>query len=420
MATREIITAVTSREEVEQVLFDFVTRQIVDRFGKELLALFLTGSLARGEGSLIHRENGWQVLGDAEFLAIFGDGAKLISDQEFDRIGQQIARDLKGLGITCRLDLSAAHLDYLQKMRPHIFAYELRSSGKTLWGDPELIEAIPSFSATQIPREDAWRMFCNRIIEQLRTLAVVHAGSPVDIEDAIYSCNKFFLDLATSLLIFLNEYEPTYQLRAEKISRLAQVRGGKGAPFPLAKFARRVTELTAIKLRPELDPVMNRNAASRRSLRDEWLFRWLEAVPYARALWEWEVSALVGGLQPDQDSTELARRLLRKQSVGEKMRGWFYVFSNPEFRFGFRDLPQLARCVWTGSPRYLTYVAASQLYFSMPSLLDGAGRTGAVRPLQQRPLLPVYRYGNNGALERDTICQEIVWNYENFLTRTRH
>ena len=237
------------------------------------------------------------MLGDAEFLVILRDGAKLISDPEFGRVGRQMTRELKELGVVCHLDLSAAQVDYFQKMRPHIFAYELRSCGRTLWGDAKIIESIPAFAAGEIPREDAWRLLCNRIIEQLRIVRRLYSDEQDSWKQTVYVCNKFLLDLGTSLLVFLDQYEPTYQLRAEKIEQLARNGAAARLPFSPAEFSRRVRELTAIKLRPELDPSLGELDLSPQAQRDAALSRWLEAVPYARALWEWEV-ALLAGAEP--------------------------------------------------------------------------------------------------------------------------
>ena len=311
MASSEITVAIKSREEVQQAFLECVTRRVVDLFGSDLSALILTGSLARGEGSLIRRRDRWEVLGDAEFLVILRDGAKLISDPEFGRVGRQMTRELKELGVVCHLDLSAAQVDYFQKMRPHIFSYELRSCGRTLWSDAKVIESIPAFAAGEIPREDAWRLLCNRIIEQLRIVRRLYSDEQDSWEQTVYVCNKFLLDLGTSLLVFLDQYEPTYQLRAEKIEQLARNGAAARLPFSPAEFSRRVRELTAIKLRPELDPSLGEFDLSPQAQRDAALSRWLEAVPYARALWEWEVALLAGAEPGGSSAADPWRKLLR-------------------------------------------------------------------------------------------------------------
>lgn len=420
MASSEITVAIRSREEVQQALLECVTRKVVDLFGSDLSALILTGSLARGEGSLIRRRDGWEVLGDAEFLVILRDGAKLISDPEFGRVGRQMTRELKELGIACHLDLSAAHVDYFQKMRPHIFAYELRSCGRTLWGDAKVIKSIPAFAAGEIPREDAWRLLCNRIIEQLRIVRRLYSDEQDSWEQTVYVCNKFLLDLGTSLLVFLDQYEPTYQLRAEKIEQLARDGTAARLPFSLAEFSRRVRELTAIKLRPELDRSLGESDLSPQARRDAALSRWLEAVPYARALWEWEVALLVGAEPEGSSAADPWRKLLRAQPAAEKLRGWLYLFSNPEFHFTARQLPRWARHLPTASPRYLTYVAASRLYFSLPGILRDDNGAGAAGLAEVRNLLPLVRSADRRDCQWGNLCEEVVWIYEQFLTRTRH
>ncbi len=407
-AREQLLAGPATCEGVQQVLCARVTEAVQRQFGQNIRALVLTGSLARDEGSFLRIGERWRLLGDAEFLLILHDGAALVSDHDFRATAQAVEQRLGQQGIECRIDLSAAHREYLRRMRPHIFAYELRACGKVLWGEPATLSAIPSFAARDIPKEDAWWLLCNRIIEQLTWLAELHAGAA---DANLYGIQKFYLELATSLLVFLDEYEPGYGGRASKLTELAR-RADVDAPFPLQEFATLVAQYTEFKLRPEAGP--GASATSEESLIREWL----KPIPYARKLWQWEVRRLLGerGLE---DSTEvLAAGLLRQQKVSDKIRGWLSVLRAPDARVNAATIATLARRWLAGTPRYLTYAAASQLYFAMPEILaEGANEEHAalasVRSLL--PLLPSEHAARGWA----GLCRAVTWNYEQFLTRTR-
>ena len=61
---------------VELSIREEATRYFRDRYGGDLRALILTGSMARGEETIVERDGVQRVLGDAEFLLIFHDSAR--------------------------------------------------------------------------------------------------------------------------------------------------------------------------------------------------------------------------------------------------------------------------------------------------------------------------------------------------------
>lgn len=72
-----------------------------------------------------------------------------------------------------------------------------------------------------------------------------------------------------------------------------------------------------------------------------------------------------------------------------------------------------------GSPRYLTYVAGSLLYFSLPAVLEKEEKTVRAVVEKSRKLLPAIRQSGRQPVSWLDACQEVVWNYESFLVRTR-
>ncbi len=403
-ARGQVVSAMATRDGAQQMLCAQVVEAVQAQFGRNIRALILTGSLARDEGSFLREEDRWRLLGDAEFLLILHDGTTLISDQAFRTTARAIEQRLGEQAISCRIDLSAAYLEYLRRMQPHIFAYELRTCGKVIWGDTEALTAIPAFTVRDIPKADAWWLLCNRMIEQLTWLSELHAGAA---DADLYGVQKFYLELATSLLVFLDLYEPSYSGRAAKLAELAR-RGTPELPFPLPAFAAEVVRYTEFKLRPE---ARLRDEAKSTSL---FTAEWLKPIPYARKLWQWEIEQLLGASAVEATPDTLMRRLLRKQKLADKAKGWLYAV-----RANRQALSPLLRRWTKGTPRYLTYAAASRLYFAMPDVLNGS--RDEVRPVLNsiRALLPLLPAREHASGDWVQLCRGVAWNYEQFLTRTR-
>src|SRR5205807_6068276 len=105
---------------------------------------------------------------------------------------QSIEEGVSRRGILARVTLSAVHPDYLRKLRPHIFAYELKKCGRVIWGDSQILSLVPRFSASRIPFEDAWRLLCNRMIEQLEVLDGLEDRPTILPPEAFYRTIKLY------------------------------------------------------------------------------------------------------------------------------------------------------------------------------------------------------------------------------------
>jgi hypothetical protein len=385
-----------------------VIRQSLMRHAADLRALVLTGSLARGEATIAVEGDRCRVLGDAEFLAVFADGAPRPPAAAVHETATRVETALADRLISCPITLSAVPEAYLRALRPAIFAYELRSCGRVIWGDPTVLRAIPQFSARDIPPEDAWRLLCNRLVEQLEVMTSPEDSCATASPEAHYRMVKLHLDMATSFLVFAGAYEPTYQARSERLLGLAgDPQWIAEAPFPLEPFARAVEACTRWKLDggdavgedpPPWGPVLDR----------------------ARRLWRWELLRLTrgGGHLPDR---ALLDALLARQSAAARARGWLHVVRRCGWHRSWRLWPRWARLARRGSPRYLVYTAACQTLFwglGPPSLETDAAGGDPVRTVVAD--LPVVRpWAHPGFRPWADVIADIAFNYRKFLVDTR-
>ena len=370
-----------------------------------LRAVVLTGSLARGEGTWLRDQSRTRLAGDAEFFAIFEDGAALPAAARIAALQQEIENQLRANLIEAKIGLSPVGLDYLRRLRPHIFAYELLAHGKVICGDPRILALAPNFSRAAIPLEDGFRLLVNRIIELIESLCAMPAEPGAKLPERVrHSAAKLWLDTATSFLLFQGQYESTYRARGVKLKR--SLASGLETPIDAARFAERVELATRWKLgEGESEPTVT-------------IADLVTQIGDVRALWRWELGRLNAASSAAGDS-ELVQRWIAGQPVAARLRGWAAVVKRHGLVASLGRLPRWSVQAMAGSPRYLIYAAASELFFALPAILRRDPRAeAALSWARVGRRLPLARELKNGVSWRNA-GQAIAWNYHQFLESTR-
>ena len=467
--------------DLRELIVAEVTKLAVTAYEGSLLAIVLAGSLARDEATWARDGSRWLALGDAEFILVFRPGTGFPHSTEMDSLRLRVESALRQHAVTCPVTVDAVSPDYFRKLPPHIFTYELRTSGQVVWGDSHLLSLIPAFGTSEILLEDAWRLLTNRTIEQLACqggvqpqAAAVSADlanerschSSYAVPSAVaYPLAKLYLDMATSFLVFAGAYEPTYRSRAQKLAELAdRCSGGvltaaepiaaTALPFPLREFAKRVSEFTRYKLGEAEWPVESEAAGA--SLGES-------AREYAKLLWRWELQRLKTSSIPRTSSGEalrpinsipadalgeapigqLVEDLMRRQPIRDRWRGWLFVARKCGWLRSWRFWPRWWRLCRKGSPRYCIYRGAGELFSLYPSTLAGSagssdrnvaiggvlhGANGHFNDERVRAWLPVAEpiagtrkpvTDRGSGSPRQELAAAVVWNYHEFLTGTR-
>jgi glycosyltransferase involved in cell wall biosynthesis len=404
----------------------------------QLRALLLTGSVAREEATILPASGGWRLLGDADLIAVFQAGFPLPSGDAISKLTATCEAELQAAGVTAHVSLAVVHDDYFRRLPAHIFTYELRSCGRVVWGEKNPLQLIPDFPVSAIDTEDAWRMLANRTIEclELAECRKSLAGKPgngnfdavleadgCDCQDSCdpasqpgsnladnseelhYRAVKLFLDMATSLLVFLGAYEPTYGQRAEKLEKLAAAKPEQSGsrfgadtnsalPFPLKAFAERVSGCTRWKIAGGVADFAF----------DADLYG--EALDYACRLWRWELGQLTFAA-PEASPEMFFAEMAARQSAGQKLRGWLYVVRRMGWLRSLRRWPRWLAMGRRCTPRYSIYEAAWRL----------AAGAGDARQIEA--LLPVAHADGRNDGETSQLACAVAWNYRTFLTETR-
>lgn len=363
----------TVKDEIESLIRE-ISDQLTGNLPTKPQAIVLTGSFARDEGSILIDTNRFRVLGDMEFMVVFPVGVARGPLQEFlDQQAKQLKEEFARRGVDCDLEFRAITSKYFFSLCPQIFGYELLAHGRTVWGDRSILSGIRKFPREAIPRRDAWRMLHNRIIEQLEWCDQI-AGCREKILRLYYQAIKCYLDLATTLLIFVGKYEDTYSCRSVALSKWAAEGGSNHGLEFLPELARRVTACTAFKLDPNTSaaPLGVRFQSDDTELFSSDLRRAvIELVPLVHQIWRWEAAMLARiSTTADMADDNLQIAVFRSQAVAEKLRGWARLVLMPNLRRERGFFSHLSRLALRGSPRYLVYAVAARLYFELPALLS--------------------------------------------------
>jgi hypothetical protein len=380
-------------------------------FSGLLKGLISTGSLARDEATIVYKEESKAVRGDAEFMLVFQKNAALPAMEALGGVRQRIESDLLQQKIECKIDLSAVHPTYFQRLPAHIFTYELKHCGRVIAGDEAILQSIPDYSVDELSREDAWRLLCNRLIEVLECVEEP-SGERARFSPALqYRVAKLYLDMATSLLVFVGAYAPSYRERRDAMLRLAGRKIQAEAetfPFELGEFADLVADCTAEKLLSH-GHEERRVDLSRRS-----------AIQTAHALWRWELAQLTGGKSVGDDR-ELFDQWMRMQPSRTRIRGWLYIVRACGWQRSYRLWPR-----WWGlrkaSPRHWIYLVASSLLFQATEDMKAPQTHGAdTNWASLGRWLPVAKMSATQSARPSwkDVAHDVVWNYREFLVGTR-
>jgi hypothetical protein len=381
-------------------------------FGASLRAVVLVGSLARDEGSIVENDGLLNFVSDAEFILILRDSLPIPRAADVANLTRMIEAQLALQSIRCHIALGYSHCQYLREMLPHIFAYEMKATGRVVFGETDVISLIPKFVPSDIPMEDAWRLLSNRMIETAEVLAEIsgHAVGPVP-PLVVYRVIKLYLDMATSLLLFLGEYAPSYRQRSENLAALsASDEGLEMVPFPLGPFSKMVNVCTGVKLSPTALPEAFAN------------WNWVaDACQFASDLWIWELGRITGARE-GTSPTELCLRAIRQQPLAARLRGWFYALRHRGWHRSARQWPRWISLARTASPRYWLYAATGEVFLRPEMLLMGhsdkfAAPSDCHMLSNYLPLIPPS--SSPAVRDRQTLLRAIAWNYHEFLEGTR-
>jgi predicted nucleotidyltransferase len=347
-----------------------------ERLGPRLLGVVLTGSFARGEGTVVPVNGHLRVLGDIELLVILPHGRDYRTLRPVLRVwSRQVSAALAERGLAVELEFGPAEEAYLRKRaRPSIFVHDLRTHGRVVWGPPDLLQRIPAFEVGAIPRLDAVHLLFNRAIEQLDAWDRVETAGDETLLEIAYQPVKLRLDLAGSALAFDGRHVSSYGARPRAFAALLARTPGLAALLP-DDVEDQLTRAARLKLGCDAEDVLPAGPQSvrRAAVRQEIA----AGVPALIGHLRWELGQLLGG---DAPLSALLERWVATPSWRQRARGWAKLALHPlpsPLPLSPRRALALAR---HSTPRALVYAAGAAAYLALGQMVP-TGAAAARLPL---------------------------------------
>jgi len=352
-----------------QILSQCLNRLIEVRGSQHgIISLVLTGSLSRGEGTVLCGPDGRvQVLGDVEFLVVYPRNENLpLRRKELHKMANLIEKALSKEGISCELDFTPVQPDFFRRLKPTIFNFELRQYGKVVWGKPDLLEEIPAMKPSDIPKLDAFYLLCNRMIEQLILYQSLKSGivSHPPLQE-FYQLIKIYIDMAGSFLTFIGQYEPSYKSRLTAFSHLREdLSYVELRPF-FNGFYDRLAYATSFKLLPDQQKLQSENSELFSPEATRYLLKlFSETIDNVKTLWIWEIKNLAKP-SGDEDLRDLEEQFLKTLSLKARCRSWAKLWWIAHQYHHHLNWQRMLRLLFKGTPQALLYMAAAEIYFGL-------------------------------------------------------
>jgi hypothetical protein len=373
-----------AHEERVRAVLDASVRFLTERLPRrDLVALALTGSFARGEGSVLPVNGHLRVLGDMEFFAVVAEGADSRGlGPRLAALGRQATASLGRGDVVVDLEFGALSTEYLRRRaQPSIFLYDLATHGKVLWGDRDALAQMRPFGACHIPPEDAVYLLFNRTIEQLDAYERIGELEGEALLEVAYQRLKLLLDLAGSALAFRGAHVASYRDRPAAFARLRAETPALGELLPPG-FEDDLARAALAKIAPRPDgldlPPLEAPPAAQRA----WLRRQIEAgVPALGAFLRWELEERLGRRA---DLSDLLARWLEQPSLGRRVWDWAKVALHPLPPPLPLGLLRCARLFLRSTPRALLYAAGARAYLNLAGSGAGSPAITALLPVRRR------------------------------------
>lgn len=189
---------------------DYIVASIFDNFPKEaIISVILTGSICRGEGSVLIKKNKILVYSDYDINVVVTPNKFLKARRVFSDLSTRLTSDLKKQGLVSHICVSPELVYFLKRRPPTIGTFESKNSDIVLYGR-DVLKLIPDYKPHNILKTDAIEMLFNRIAGQFETYQT---------EEGNYQNVKAILDSAGSLLAYNGEYHVSYKEKALRFKK---------------------------------------------------------------------------------------------------------------------------------------------------------------------------------------------------------
>jgi hypothetical protein len=242
-----------SWQERSRVFLSDCARLVVSRIGAEAVeSVFLCGSLATNEASVVLGEGAPLLLSDVDLVTIV---TSLASLRDWSPRRGELGRACEALWpemtFSGRVDVGLMLREDLGRLPARPGVIDMRSRGEVLWGNPRILDLVPSYAPADITVEEAVILVENRGVALLDARSG-REGTDEGSEYAwLYGIARAYTDLAAAALSIDGSYVSGYAARRDLLARRARgPQGGVRAALAGPELLGRIDRWTSFKLEP--------------------------------------------------------------------------------------------------------------------------------------------------------------------------
>jgi hypothetical protein len=187
----------------------------------------LTGSLARGDGTVIYPGPRPVVLSDIDMAVIYtGDAARDRAAPVLAKLGRETARDFTRWGLLAAIDLGCYARSDLRRQAARPGTLEFRHCGRVIYGNEGVLSQLPEYTADQVSADEVLLLCENRLLELLWAHEALDRGGSA-LYAALYAGGKAVLDGALAWLVSRGRFPLTVEERLLELEAMpAEDRAG--------------------------------------------------------------------------------------------------------------------------------------------------------------------------------------------------
>lgn len=183
----------------------------------------LIGGYGRGEGTPFINSDGSQSPFNDYDLVVIVENLNPAIRQKFRRLEKELSAKL-GLPV----DLCPYLLPHLHKCEFSLLNYEMKQGHKVIWGDQNILAAMPDYPRDAIPLSEGTRLLLNRgklLLDMKRRLANPEPPTAEERIRFIKFIQKVHLALGDCALLAEGKYDMAYAVKKERIATIGNIPG---------------------------------------------------------------------------------------------------------------------------------------------------------------------------------------------------
>jgi len=238
-----------------------IVEEAKNKLKDNLVSLLLVGGLARGEGSVEVTRERIIPINDYDIYAIT---KKPVNEKTLNEISISATKKfglktsfsfvISDHKMNFYVDLRNLTLSSLRKVEPMVKYYEIKHSGRVVYGE-DVRKMIPDYNLKDIPPQEGMRFLFNRmslLIECFKPRYLYNEYSYEEKKAVVYYIIKNYLTIAEALLLLSKKFVPSYRKRAIILKKTYK------NDFPelykeIPDLADKIMKYTALKLKPSFE-----------------------------------------------------------------------------------------------------------------------------------------------------------------------